>query len=304
MKKKILGKSREQIRVEREIERIEREIEDFMISRFDQNYEILSLTYGRGLAEDVKDTALQQVWIYWQKMREVAKKVTETEVKLILPNQKTPEGRPFTIEGVVDIVREKDKTIMYDIKTHAAEDVKSNQEFYEKQLNVYAYIWQTLRSQQLDETAIIATSYPKALKEAIVAEDEDAQEEELAKWEPLIPIEFSQERVEQTIELFGKVVDCIEAGKFNPPSQSILRERDFYKRQFATRVCRNCDARFSCDAYLTYYKKQAEKSANQRINPIFEMIQQSQAIGDMQQAYWTDKNQPSADEEKSILDDD
>jgi len=303
MKKDVLGKSREQLRQEREIRKLEDEIEEFIYDRFDQNYEILSLTYGRGLAEDAKDTAFQQILIYWEKMREVAKKVSETEVKLILPNQKTPEGRSFTIEGIVDIVRENDKITMYDIKTHAVEDVRSNKEPYKKQLNVYAFIWQVLRQQQLDETAVIATSYPKTLKDAIVAQDDNLKNKELANWDPMVPIEFSQEKVEETIELFGEVVDCIERGKFRPPSQQALKERDFSNRRFVTRVCRNCDARFSCDAYLTYYKKQAEKSDNKRVNPIFEMIQQSQAIGDLQQAYWKDKNQPSQLNEESILDD-
>ncbi len=56
--------------------------------------------------------------MYWKKLRHIAEKVTDTEVRLNLPNQTTPKGRGFCVEGVVDIVREDEKVTMYDIKTH------------------------------------------------------------------------------------------------------------------------------------------------------------------------------------------
>ena len=59
--------------------------------------------------------------MYFRKMREVAETVSETEVKLTLPEQVSPHGNKFTIEGVVDIIRENESTTMYDIKTHDAD---------------------------------------------------------------------------------------------------------------------------------------------------------------------------------------
>ena len=79
---------------------------------------------------------------YWKKLNHIAKKVIDTEVKLTLPEQVTPKGRKFSIEGIVDIVREDEETWMYDIKTHDPDYVKTHNDLYEKQLNIYSYIWQ------------------------------------------------------------------------------------------------------------------------------------------------------------------
>src|SRR5438876_3937588 len=62
--------------------------------------------------------------------RHIAESVTDTEVKLNLPNQKTPKKRTFCIDGVVDIVRENDAVTMYDLKTHDLEFVRDNIDLY------------------------------------------------------------------------------------------------------------------------------------------------------------------------------
>lgn len=231
----------------------DREIEQIIREAFEENFELLRLESGVTLSPDVKEAALQQVLLYWLKLRNVAENITETEVKLNLPSQKTPKGREFGIEGVVDIVRDNDRTIMYDIKTHDAEYVRTHTDMYEGQLNVYAHIWQNLRGKELDETAIIATAYPETMKEALASNDPTYLLQELMRWEPLIPIDFTQERVEETIRDFAEVVDAIEDGVFVPPDVETLRERlEGTNTIFATRVCRNCDARYSCDAYRRY----------------------------------------------------
>ena len=145
----------------------ETEIEQAIQEMFEENYLLLQAESGHSLTQDVKQAALQQVLLYWRKMREVAENITETEVRLCLPEQSTAKGRTFAIEGVVDIIREGDHTVMYDIKTHDADYVLANKDLYEKQLNIYAHIWQNLRQQPLDATAIIATSYPAFVKEAL-----------------------------------------------------------------------------------------------------------------------------------------
>lgn len=229
------------------------EMEEWIEEQYEMNYERLRLEGGHALSPEVKRQGFLQTLFYFRKMREVAETVTETEVKLTLPEQTSPKGNKFTIEGVVDIIREKNSTTMYDIKTHDAEYVNANKEDYIDQLNVYTHIWQNLRNERLDGTAVIATQFPRTLKKAIDDGDDDKMERELEKWEPVIPIPFSQEKVEDTINKFACVVDMIENREFQPPSIDKLKERiKGTKQRFATRVCRNCDARFSCDAYREY----------------------------------------------------
>jgi len=233
----------------------DQEIEAFIREMFEENYELLQAEGGHSLTQDAKNAALQQVLFYWRKMRDVAENVTDTEVKLNLPEQITPNGRKYAIEGVVDIIREDERTVMYDIKSHDADYVNANVDLYEKQLNVYAYIWQNLRGQPLDETVIIATAYPDGVKEALKNGDPQRITAALEQWNPLITIPFNEEHVEDTIADFGTVVDQIEGNEFAPPAVERLRTRVLSGgRQllFATQVCRNCDARFSCSSYRNY----------------------------------------------------
>jgi hypothetical protein len=236
------------------------QVEQRIREDFEKNYERLRMEGGHALTPDVKEAALQQALLYWQKLREVAESVTDTEVKLTLPGQITPHDRKYTIEGIVDIVRDSDRTIMYDIKTHDADYVRDNLFIYEQQLNVYAYIWQELRGQPLDQTAIIATAFPDTLQEAISRGDEIFIQQEMARWEPLVEIPLDQQQVAETIRDFGQVVDAIEEKRFAPPSVQKLKEKVGNTASlFATRVCRNCDARFSCSSYRDYALSSSHK---------------------------------------------
>lgn len=230
-------------------------IEEFIREVFEENYERLLLESGHAISAEFKATALQQTLLYWRKLREVAEHVTDTEVLLTLPSQTTPHNREYTIEGVVDIVREDDRVVMYDIKTHDADYVRANPDLYKQQLNVYAHIWQELRQQRLDGAAVIATDYPHAVKDALSNPDPMALELALERWDPLIPIEYDAAHKDRTLYAFGEVVDCIEEGRFAPPEVTVLRERIAGVRSnqtFGTRVCRNCDARFSCASYREF----------------------------------------------------
>ncbi len=231
------------------------EMEQFIIDSFEINFERLRMEGGHAVAPEVKRQALLQVLMYYRKLKDIAETVTDTEVKLTLPQQTSPNGNKFIIEGVVDIVRDnyKGTTTMYDIKTHEADFVRGNIENYDKQLNVYTHIWQKLRNQRLDSTAIVATQFPHTLKKALDEDDEAKIERELEKWNPVIPIPFSSDSVESTILQFGCVVDKIEGRQFSPPSLNKLKEVvQGTKEKFGTRVCRNCDARFSCDSYREF----------------------------------------------------
>lgn len=231
----------------------EYEIIDKIKEYFEDNYELMRLEGGHAVTEDIKQLALTQVLYYFTKMRDVATKVTDTEVKLTLPDQKTPKGRNFTIEGIVDIVRDDNETWMYDIKTHDKNYIESNKELYEKQLNVYAHIWQQLRGQALDKTAIISTAYPEGLKQAHLLNDQFRIQYELSKWNPMIELDFDQEKVQEVVDHFAEIVDCIEEKKFKPaPVETLRSKMEGTNALFGTRVCRNCDVRFSCASYREY----------------------------------------------------
>jgi uncharacterized protein YeaC (DUF1315 family) len=218
---------------------------------FELNYERLRLEGGHALTDDIKRLALQMVMLYWKKMPEVAQNITDTEVKLSLPGRKTKRGRKFSIEGIVDIIREQDETWMYDIKTHDGAYVRENIDLYEDQLNVYSYVWKELRGEPLDHMAILALSLPQPLSDAVRMRDQQQIDRELPKWKPLIEVPFDQRHVEETITAFGEVVDCIEENQFSPPPLRRLKEK-VGDQSFVTRVCRNCDARFSCASYREY----------------------------------------------------
>lgn len=268
----------------------EQEIEARIREFFEDNYEMLRMESGHAVTEDVKKLALNQVLFYYQKMREVAEKVTDTEVRLTLPNQKTPEGRPFTIEGIVDIVREDEETWMYDIKTHDPEYIEANKEFYEKQLNVYAYIWQGLRGEPLDNTAVISTDFPSSLKSAIRDNDLYRINQEMNRWNPQIDIPFRQENVEETIQDFGETVDRIENNEFQPPPVEHLQAKLPGSRSvFGRRICRRCDARFSCESFREY-----ALGSGRRIQLDFQKFFQDIA-DDQDQEEWVNANLENTD---------
>lgn len=240
---------------------IEQKIDEF----FDRNYELILAEGNRPLTQDVVKKARNQVKMYFKKLKEIASNVTDTEVKLTLPEQRSPQGRKFTIEGVVDIVRENDETWMYDIKTHEPEYIKQDLQYYAEQLNVYTHIWQNLRKNELDQTAIISTSYPRSLDAAIKEENPARISYEFEKWDPIIPIPFNQDGVDEMIHAFGNIVDQIENKEFEPPTLDKLERTNAHSRgTFASKVCRFCDARYSCSTYRKYANKRYTRGFNFR----------------------------------------
>ena len=247
------------------------DIEEFIRQVFEQNYEELRLDSGHAVTPDVKQTALNQVLLYWRLLGDIAQNVTDTEVRLSLPSQETPCGRDYSIEGVVDILRANDRTVMYDIKTHNADYVRANLEQYEQQLNVYAFIWQGLRQQSLDAMAVIATDYPESVRNALAGGNDQELAHALRQWQPVVEIGFDPQKVRQTIAEFGQVVDDIEEGRFSPLPLEKLKEIMPGTRgiRFATHVCRNCDARFSCKPYREYAWLGSKGSADRAIHQYF-----------------------------------
>ncbi len=234
--------------------------EEELRDMFEQNFEHLRAENGHSLSPEVREAAWQQVRLYWSRLRHIAVAVTDTEVELSLPNQKTPKGRRFCVEGIVDIVREGDKVTMYDIKTHDLNFVRDNCELYEDQLNIYAHIWQQLRGQRLDEAAIIATPPPDEVLDAMRSGDPARIEEAVREWDPVVPIPFDAARVQKTVDQFARAVDAIEDHQFAPPGMETLEERNPDGRAFVQRVCRNCDVRFSCASFRSYGRKYKDRT--------------------------------------------
>lgn len=240
------------------------EVEDRLREMFEENYELLLADGGHALSPEVKNAAFNQVLLYWRKLNGIATKVSDTEVLLVLPDQQSPAGHRYTIEGVVDIVQEADRTVMYDIKTHDAQYVLQCRALYEGQLNVYAHIWQTLRGQPLHETAIIATAYPLSVKRALQAPQDQAKlAKALDAWQPVVPIPFDQKQVQATIEAFGETVDAIEDHCFCPRTVAELQAKPGHGRAFGQDVCGNCDGRFSCSAYRDYARASGHRQETQ-----------------------------------------
>jgi len=263
------------------------EIAEFIRENFETNYEELRAASAHSIAPDVKAAALNQVLLYWRMMRDVALNVSDTEVRLSLPAQATPQGRIYSIDGIVDILRDNARTVMYDIKTHDADYVRANLEIYAEQLNVYAHIWQTLRRQNLDEMAIIATHFPESVGNALSDGNEQELEYALQGWQPLVQIDFHPDSVAGTIEEFGRVVDDIEERRFRPPPVERLKEvlQGTRNVRFATQVCRNCDVRFSCSSYRDYAWNGARQLADRAIGFYGE-----ESVGDAEQEAWRADN--------------
>lgn len=230
----------------------EDEMLQFIEESFEENYELLRLEGGHSLSPFVKRLALEQVKLYWKKMKPLAENVSETEVKLTLPLQKTPKGRIYTVQGVVDVIRENDKTILYDIKTHDVDFVRSNKGDYEGQLNIYSHIWQMNNGKKLDGISIIATGQTEEIKRAYQTKNTQRIQQVLEEWHPEVPIEFKEEKVQDTIASFSEVVDMIEEHQFAPPPIERLMTPVRDNKLFVEHACRNCDLRFSCDSYREY----------------------------------------------------
>jgi len=236
-----------------EVTRIEHRLREI----FEENLEFIKAEGSHSITDFIKEEAFNQILLYLRKNFELIRKITEAEVKLTLPEQTTPVlGLRYTVEGVIDIVREGDETWMYDLKTHDRSSIECNKDLYRQQLNVYAHIWKTLRGNRLDNTAIISTSLPSSLKGAIRAGDPKRIEHEMKFWDPIVPLGYSEEEIEEMIESFGKTVEAIEQNHFAPPPTERLFSKDDGERNiFAVRVCLNCDVRFSCASFREYVRQ-------------------------------------------------
>ncbi|MBN2532678.1 MAG: PD-(D/E)XK nuclease family protein [Spirochaetales bacterium] len=231
----------------------DKDIEEFIENRFYDNLAVIETENKLRINSFVKEQALLQVKMYWEKLKELAKKVTQSEVPITLSNQTTPKGRNYTIRGVVDIIKEDNETILYDIKTHDPDFVRHNKENYEKQLNIYGSIWERINQKPLDRTAVIATPLPAKLRWALHEGTQAQIRNAVTEWEPVIPMEYNKNARDGTLEEFGEIVDNIQDCKFAPPPVVVLKTKMAGgKTIFARKICHNCDIRFACDSYREY----------------------------------------------------
>jgi len=230
------------------------EVESRIRELFDENFEFIRAEGGHSINAFIKEEAYKQILYYFRKNIDLIERIAQAEVKLTLPEQVTPKkGLRYTIEGVIDIIQEDQEVWMYDLKTHDRFAVENNKDLYRQQLNVYAYIWKNLMGNMLDNTAIISTSLPSNLKNALRDGNPDFIEHEMERWDPIVPLGYSEDEIETMITSFGSTVEAIENHEFSAPTVEKLLEKDEGGRGiFANRVCRNCDARFSCLSFREY----------------------------------------------------
>jgi len=232
-----------------------KDIEDFIKLRLKENLKLMQAETGQRVNQNVVIAAERQALAYWHTMHLLAEKITETEVKLSLPECSTPKGRTFTIEGVVDIVKEDSGMSIYDIKTMPRDYVEKNKLKFAMQLNVYAHILGGLKDVKVKKAAVIATAPADNLKRKFNTAPFKQFIDMLESMDPFVDIPLNEDSITDTITKFGEIVDRIQDGDFKPKSVGDLKRKDTEggkTRQFGTDVCRNCDARFSCSSYREF----------------------------------------------------
>ena len=235
------------------------DIEEFIHECFSENYTSLSSETGKSLSLKQQEAAIQQVVYYLYRMWDIAENVTETEVKLVLPGQRTRKNRKYNLLGVVDLVSDDSGTRMYDLKTLEKDVILEDKEKFRKQLSIYSHIWKGIKDQKLEGTAIIATSVPTEIKRVVkqFIEDPEAKFQEfhkaIEKVEPIISVDVNEAQIQDFLTEFGDTIDKIEERVFTPANVIKLRTKQHATNSdFGSLVCRNCDARYSCDSYREY----------------------------------------------------
>jgi hypothetical protein len=242
--------------------------ERFLLEAFESNFERMREESGRSLAPFIKESARQQVLLYYRRLHDLAAQVEETEVRLVLPDQTSPAGRKYTLEGVVDIVEDGSSTVMYDLKTYLdADAARDHVDPHYRQLNVYAHIWRGLRGKQLDKIAVIATRPTRPLYRALRAGEPMKIQASMDSWNPVLEVPVDANVVDEVMESFGRVVDLIEDRKFSPPRLEVLKSpsRPDGRVPFAQEVCVNCDARFGCASYRQLVRAQSPGRAEEAL---------------------------------------
>lgn len=222
---------------------------------FEANFQYLKETNGHTIDERMKERAYEQVLCYWKKNRNLIEKTTRSEVKLSLPEQKTPNKKySYTLEGTVDVVRQNDINCLYDITTRSLEQIRGDIKPFREQLNVYARIWKGLdENNTIDRLGVISTSVPKKVREAVETGVKEKIEKAFEDWNPVVDLQYSEDEIAEMIDNFGEVVEKIQDCDFRTPgTERLLSVVPGTGETYGVHVCSNCDIRFSCESYRQY----------------------------------------------------
>ena len=134
----------------------------------------------------------------------------------------------YILKGTIDLMVGEDQTVeLVDFKSEKKPDVnnpadRGKLERYRRQLEVYAHIVEERTGLTVSRTHLYYTSE--------------------AEGNPYITFSKDRRSIEQTIAVFDQVVHRIE-------------QRDFSIAERPTKLCRDCDMRFYCDARNWKFRK-------------------------------------------------
>jgi DNA helicase-2/ATP-dependent DNA helicase PcrA len=190
---------------------------------FDTNYAFLTKKERVYLAGYVKNIALEQVLRYYRRNQDNWSRIKEAEVDVSLVKDE------YILKGSIDLVVGEDQTVeLIDFKSEKKPDVnnpadREKLERYRRQLEVYAYIVEERTGLIVSKTHLYYTS------------EEGGN--------PYITYPKDSRAIENTIAVFDQVVHRIEHKDFSIPERP-------------TKICRDCDIRYYCDARNWKFKKE------------------------------------------------
>lgn len=189
---------------------------------FDTNYAFLTKKERVYLASYVKNIALEQVLRYYQRNQRNWSRIKDSEVDVSLVKDE------YILKGTIDLIVGENQTVeLIDFKSEKKPDVnnpadREKLERYRRQLEVYAHIVEERTGHIVSKAHLYYTS------------EEDGN--------PYITYPKDSRAIEKTIAVFDQVVHRIE-------------KRDFSIPERPTKICRDCDMRFYCDARNWKFRK-------------------------------------------------
>jgi len=182
---------------------------------FDSNYGFLTKRERAYLAENAKRAALEQVLRYFRRNQQDWGHIREAEVDVSL----VKDG--YILAGSIDLIQGRNDTVeIVDFKSEKKLDVNNPKDrekldLYRRQLEVYAHIVEERTGQTVSKMHLYYTSEESG--------------------NPNITFPKNNQSIEVTIAAFDQVVSRVEA-------------KDFAIAERPTKLCKDCDMRFYCDA--------------------------------------------------------
>ena len=192
----------------------EQKVTDEQISDwFHANYTHLSRQERLYLSSGGQQAALDHVLNYAHRERRTWDRLRETEVEVSLVKD------TYLLKGHVDLIRGEEGTVeLVDFKSETKPDLVSEREKvdrYRRQLEVYAHIIEGRTGHKISKMHLYYTG------------EDDSN--------PYISFDKDARSIDQTMEVFDRVVERIE-------------NKDFEIASRPDRLCRNCDMKAYCDA--------------------------------------------------------